>query len=120
MSNEISNNITKYIKNNSANPVSAKHCADDSVQKMSNELSACDNSMDCLNAMGCAKVNMDGLKNNKNVTHAIQTFNADPDFAQNYNDFYDTLLERNYCAQEALRKTDAIFEILKDEKTYRD
>lgn len=55
---------------------------------------------------------------NKNVDKSIENFLNNPDFAQAHVDFCDSLVEHGYCLEDAIKKTDTVFEILHQKETY--
>ena len=55
---------------------------------------------------------------NKNVDKSIENFLNNPDLAQAHVDFCDSLVEHGYCLEDAIKKTDAVFEILHQKETY--
>ena len=55
---------------------------------------------------------------NKNVDKSIKDFLKNPDFVQAHIDFCDSLVEHGYCLEEAIKKTDVVFEILHQKETY--
>ena len=55
---------------------------------------------------------------NKNVDKSVENFLNNPDLAQAHVDFCDSLIEHGYCLEDAIKKTDAVFEILHQKETY--
>ena len=116
MSNDISNNITNRI---SPNRISGHTLRPDSKAVSDSTCDNLDFSMDCLNAMGHAQVNMDKIQPSNSVTYATDVFKAHSDEVEMYNDFCDTLVEHGYSLEDAIEKTDMFFTCLKESETYR-
>ena len=71
--------------------------------------------MDCLNAMGCAKVNMD-----RRAIESTEYFVNNPQKVQAYVDFCDSIVERGQSLEYAIDTTDSVFNSLKSKDTYLD
>ena len=52
------------------------------------------------------------------VKKSTQDFLNNPDLVQAHVDFCDSLVEHGYCLEDAIKKTDAVFEILHQKETY--
>lgn len=74
------------------------------------------NSMEFLGNINRATLNA----TDKSVISSTASFLANPDYAQHYNDMYDSLIERGYDAQNALQICDNIMLALKNQKTYKE
>ena len=120
MNNEISNDITMrsivnrleaaYNKDSAQNPVS-------SYEKFNPKSEQCaQSSMECLNMLGHAKVNMDNTS--KRVENYIEQYKKNPDYAAYCVEFHDSLLERGYNGLDAVNKTEMFFTALKNGKIY--
>jgi len=119
MNNDISNDVTKYYKTQSLNQSLNKediNCAENINASFGNEIA--NKSMECLNNIGLAKVNMDNFNVNKGVEDSIKAFRKNPELITAQVDFCDGLIQQGYSYKDAIFKTDAIFSILKDGKTY--
>lgn len=59
---------------------------------------------------------------NKHVTNSVikstKEFLNDTEFVRSHVDFCDSLIEDGYCLEEAIKKTDSVFEILHQKETY--
>lgn len=55
---------------------------------------------------------------NKNVDKSVKEFLNNPDLVQAYIDFSDSLVEYGCSLEDAIKKTDAVFEILRQKETY--
>ena len=117
MNNEISRDLTSIIK------PQVKHA----LPKKDMPISAQDNNASTesyeaaqqyLNALGRTKVNMDKTGVDSRIIESLNEFKKDPEFAQNYIDFCDSLQEEGYSLEDAIIGTDIIFDKLKDEKMY--
>ena len=53
-----------------------------------------------------------------NIKKSTQEFLNNPDLIQSHVDFCDSLVEHGYCLEDAIKKTDAVFEILHQKETY--
>ena len=115
--------MNKDIQNYSANAINANfssgYCAKNSTknepENVSNPFASNyeADSMDCLNAMGCAKVNMD-----KRAIESTEYFKKNPQTVQAYVDFCDSIVERGQSLEDAINTTDKVFDSLKSEYTY--
>ena len=54
-----------------------------------------------------------------NVKKSIEYFLKNSDLAQAHVDFCDSLVEHGYCLEDAIKKTDKVFEILHQKETYK-
>ncbi|MBR5304545.1 MAG: hypothetical protein IKU37_06935 [Candidatus Gastranaerophilales bacterium] len=54
----------------------------------------------------------------KNVDKSVQNFLNDSVLVQAHVDFCDFLVEHGYCLEEAMKKTDDVFEVLRQKETY--
>jgi hypothetical protein len=54
----------------------------------------------------------------KNVDKSIESFLNNPEYIQAHVDFCDSLVEHGYSLEDAIKKTDAVFEILHQKETY--
>ena len=113
MNKDIQNYSTNHINAN----FSANYCAKNTIkdETVSNPFTPSyeAESMDCLNAMGCAKVNMD-----KRAIDSAEYFKNNPQTVQAYVDFCDSIVERGQSLEYAINTTDRVFDSLKSEYTY--
>lgn len=119
MNNDIPSELTKYIRTNTgyvpskSMPVQktqdVKTCSCEDYEKTQNYF----------NALGRTKVNIDKASVENRVTNSVEGLKADPCYVQNHVDFCDELVKKGYSLEEAIEKTDYIFDKLKDEDTYR-
>lgn len=76
-------------------------------------------SMDCLDAMGKAQVNMSKIKVSDSVKRSTEGYLANPEYVQAHVDFCDSLVQEGINLEDAIDKTDKAFRILKDKDTYQ-
>lgn len=76
------------------------------------------NSMDYLNSIGHAQVNMNNSNPSQTTIEAVEEFNGNPDLIKAQVDFCDELVKAGYPLENAISKTDAVFQVLKDGNTY--
>lgn len=118
MNNDISADVKKYtnagsIPRNKIKPeVQSASLSEENIAS-----SEMEQAMNYLDAMGHAKVKMDNPLS-QNVKASVESFNKDPLFAQAHVDLCDGLVQKGYPLETAIRKTDEIIKILKNEETY--
>ena len=117
MNNDISSEITSYMKTNARHAKIKK-----SMPKVQTEENISNKDYEArqnyLNALGRTKVNMDKIGIDNRVLESVMQFREDPEYAQTYIDFCDSIQEKGYPLEDAIIGTDIIFDKLKDRETY--
>ncbi len=115
MSNDINNNI-KIIgaqkRNN--NPVQKTFLQQNQTDEAEKNAQS---SLNFLGTLGCAQVNMDNLRHER-IKTALKELKADPILVQTHVETCDSLVQRGYPLEEAIKITDRIFKTLSDKNTY--
>ena len=119
MNNEVAHNLNNYTAmpqtHSRINMQSSNNPIQEETQNAQDCANQMQNSMEFLGNINRAALNtMD-----KSVLSSTVSFLANPDYAQHYNDLYDSLIERGYSAQQALEKCDEIMLALKNKNTYK-
>ena len=117
MNSDISSNID-YIKAQQNAKRTVAHKEAKQVSSSIENKKGMEESMAFLGSLGCAQVNMNNLPQNKSVRTSVETFLKDSDFVQSHVEICDELVKKGYPLEIAIKKTDDIFKILQDKKTY--
>ncbi|MBR2069765.1 MAG: hypothetical protein IJ877_08405 [Candidatus Gastranaerophilales bacterium] len=119
MSNDISSELTNYVKTRTSHVLSKST----GVQKMHNDENASRESYEAaqnyLNALGRTKVNMDKSGLDNRVISSLDILKKNPEFVECHMDFCDMLQEKGYSLEDAVIGADIVFDKLKEESTYR-
>ena len=118
MNNDIPSDF-KYFgaKKQSGNP--SKRTAEKSnVNAAETHESDFKDSMTFMGNMGCAQVNMSKPNLSSNTAKSVDEFLKDPEYADLYISFGDSLVEKGYKLEDATRITDTVFDALSDKDTY--
>ena len=118
MNNDIPSELTKYIKTH------ARYDRVKSLPVQKSDFKECsskdyETAQDYLNALGRTKVNIDKASVNNRVASSVDSLKKDPCYVQSHVDFCDNLVENGYSLEDAIEKTDYIFNKLKDGALYR-
>ncbi len=117
MNNEISSDLTSVIRPQTKHALLKKDMPASTHDETSSKESY-EAAQEYLNALGRTKVNMDKTGVDSRIIESLNEFKKDPEFAQNYIDFCDSLQEEGYSLEDAVIGTDIIFDKLKDKEIY--
>ena len=121
MNNDISADVNKYISNKASSRQMSSSEANVEISKAENiDSESIKNSFDYLGSLGHAQVNMNKLTPSKTTKEAVKSFVNDPEYAKAHVELCDELVSRGYKLEDAIMKTDKIFNILSDKNTYTD
>ncbi len=120
MNNDIPSELTKYIRANTGYiPQKGMPSQKDEQGLEGHTSDDYKKTQDYLYTLGLAKVNIDKEAVNKRVEESVKDFKENPEYAQSHVDFCDELVKKGCSLEDAIEKTDYIFDKLKNEATYR-
>ena len=119
MNNDMVNNNKPHINTQNINNAT---CAISSAMRQ-NAQQECDSesmdkSMEFLGTLGQTYIKRSENKTSQTIRNSIQMFLNDPLYVENYVGFCDDLVEKGYDLDDAIEKTDVVFEALKDKNIY--
>lgn len=121
MSNDIRHNLKSYVNAQSSvnySPTTNEKTAEAETEARNEiEKEAVASSMNFLSAQGHAQVNMDNSQS-KEIKALMEQFKQNPQLVESYIYFCDSLVNEGRSLEQAIKYTDLVFGVLKDENLY--